>query len=94
MRTSSSLAASDAITGLAHGLYKGWLAELGAQPADGCLDRGGEGVCRLVPDGLEQLLGGHDGAGVRQEMLEDGEHLGAGRAAGLRGRRRDEPGRG
>src|SRR5262249_47920183 len=66
----------DAVAGFGDGLDDRWVAELAPEPADGDLDGVGEGVGGLVPDPLEELLGGNDPALGCEQQLEDTELLG------------------
>lgn len=59
--------ACDPVAGLGHRLDDWRVAELGPEAADGGPDRLAEGVGCLVPDALEDLLGGHHDAGRGQE---------------------------
>ena len=68
---------SDPVAALADGVDDGRVAELGPQPAHGLLDRGGERVGGLVPDPLQQFLGGDHPAGAGEQVLQHGELLGA-----------------
>src|SRR5215471_6026220 len=67
---------SDPVAGFGDGLDDRRVAELGPEPADCDLDGMGEGVSGLVPDPLEELLGGNDPALGCEQQLEDTEFLG------------------
>ena len=56
-------------------LDDGRVAELGPQPADRRLDRGGERVGRFVPDPLQQFLGGDHPVPGREQALQQRELL-------------------
>src|SRR5215469_2241606 len=64
-----ALRISDPVTARRDGLDHRRLAELGAQPADGHLDRAGERVGHLIPHPLEQVADGENASPRGEQAL-------------------------